>query len=125
VLLLASVTVAGITFKSIGAVAAGVFVATLLWAIHQQLTLARPLGLAFAPLVPSLAALAALSCAMGIAVGLLLVWLHGWPAIVQLSACTVAGMACYLVLGRLLFGRITSPLFRSVRTILHSGGATT
>ncbi len=54
VLLVAAVVVAGATFRTAAAVAAAVFVATLVWAVHQQLTLARPLGLPFAPLLKGL-----------------------------------------------------------------------
>jgi O-antigen/teichoic acid export membrane protein len=123
VLLLAAVAVAGAVFRTIAAVAAGVFVATLLWAFHQQLTLARPLGLPFAPLLKGLAVFAGLSGVMGAVVLALLVQLDQVPAVVQLAACTLAGAAVYLGLGRLLFPGTTSPLLKSVKQIVRSGGA--
>ena len=121
VLLLAAVVVAGITFRTAAAVA-GVLVATLLWAVHQQLTLARPLGLPFAPLLKGLATFAALSAVMGAVVLALLGRLDQLHAVVQLAACTAAGAAVYLGLGRLLFPGTTGPLFRSVVRIVRSGG---
>lgn len=125
VLLVVAIVVAGTTFRTVGAVAAAVFVATLLWAVHQQLTLARPLGLTIAPLLNRLSALAGLSFVMGVMVGVLLERLNHWPSIAQLLTCTVAGSAFYFVLGRLLFRDITNPLIRSVRMIVQSGGRTT
>ena len=124
VLLVVAIVVAGTTFRTIGAVAAAVFVATLLWAVHQQLTLARPLGLTFAPLLNRLSAFAGLSCVMGVGIGVLLERLNHWPPIAQLLTCTVAGSGVYFVLGRLLFRDITNPLIRSVRMIVQSGGRT-
>jgi O-antigen/teichoic acid export membrane protein len=124
ILLVVAVAVAGAVFGTVAAVAAAVFTATLIWAIHQQLTLARPLGLAFTPMLKSLSALALLSCIMSVVVGLLLQRIDHWPQVAQLLAGTVTGAACYLGLGRLLFRDITSPLIRSVRMIVRHGGRT-
>ncbi|MDF2741387.1 MAG: putative polysaccharide transport protein [Actinomycetia bacterium] len=122
VLLVAGVVIAGRTFRTVGAVAAAVFFATLLWAVHQQLTLARPLGLVFAPLLRRLCVLGLLSVAMGAAVGLLLAWVDHWPAVVQLAVCTAAGAVLYFGLGWLLARDLTVPLARSAVRILRSGG---
>jgi PST family polysaccharide transporter len=122
VLLVAGVVIAGRTFHTVGAVAAAVFFATLLWAVHQQLTLARPLGLVFAPLLRRLCVLGLLSVAMGAAVGLLLAWVDHWPAVVQLAVCTAAGAVLYFGLGWLLARDLTVPLARSAVRILRSGG---
>jgi hypothetical protein len=92
-------------------------------AFHQQLTLARPLGLPFAPLLKGLAVFAGLSGVMGAVVLALLEQLDQVPAVVQLAACTLAGAAVYLGLGRLLFPGTTSPLLKSVMQIVRSGGA--
>jgi O-antigen/teichoic acid export membrane protein len=123
-LLVIAVVVAGAVFHTVAAVAASVFVATLVWAVHQQLTLARPLGLAFAPLLRSLCALAGLSAVMGVVVGLLLQRVDHLPQVVQLLVCTLTGATVYFGLGRLLFRDITSPLVRSARMIVRSGGRT-
>jgi O-antigen/teichoic acid export membrane protein len=122
VLLVVAIVVAGVTFGTVGAVAAGVFVATAVWAVHQQLTLARPLGLAFAPLLRRLSVLAGLSAVMGLVVWLLLTRVGHWPAVAQVLVCTVAGAAVYFGLGRLLCNGTTGPLVRSARMILRSGG---
>jgi O-antigen/teichoic acid export membrane protein len=122
VLLVAGVVIAGNTFRTVGAVAAAVFFATLLWAVHQQLTLARPLGLVFAPLLRRLSVLGLLSVIMGAAVGLLLARVDQSPAVVQLATCTVAGAALYFGLGWLFARRLTVPLTRSALKILRSGG---
>jgi O-antigen/teichoic acid export membrane protein len=122
VLLVAAIGLAGAAFGTIDAVAAAVFGATLVWAVHQQLTLARPLGLAFRPMLKPLSVLGLLSCVMGAVVGLLLQQIDHWPQVAQLLACTLTGAACYFGLGRLLFRDITGPLVRSVRTILQPGG---
>jgi PST family polysaccharide transporter len=124
VLLVVAVVVAGRLFHSIAAVAAAVFAATLIWAVHQQLTLARPLGLAFAPMLKSLSALALLTCIMSVVVWLLLQRVDHWPQVAQLLTCTVTGAACYFGLGRLLFRDITNPLIRSARIIVRPGGQT-
>jgi O-antigen/teichoic acid export membrane protein len=123
-LLVVGVVIAGIMLRTAGAVAAAVFVATLIWAVHQQRTLARPLGLAFAPFVKGLAVFAGLSSVMGAIVLALLEQLDRWPLLIQLVACVVAGATVYLGLGRLLFPRITSPLLRSIVMIIRSGGRT-
>jgi PST family polysaccharide transporter len=123
-LLVVGVVVAGAYFRTAGAVAAAVFVATLIWAVQQQLTLARPLGLEFAPLLKGLATFAGLSGVMGGVVLVLLHELDPWSPLVQLVGCVAAGAAVYLGLGRLLFPRITSPLFRAVLLIVRSGGRT-
>jgi O-antigen/teichoic acid export membrane protein len=122
VLLVVAIVVAGTTFGTVGAVAAAVFVATAVWAVHQQLTLARPLGLAFTPLLKRLSVLAGLSAVMGLAVGLLLIRIDDWHPVAQVAVCTVAGAVVYFGLGRLLFNGITGPLVRSARMILRSGG---
>jgi O-antigen/teichoic acid export membrane protein len=124
ILLVVAVVIAGNVFGTVAAVAAAVFAATLLWAVHQQLTLARPLGLAFAPMLKSLSVFGVLSCIMSVVVGLLLQRIDHWPYIVQLVICTVTGVACYLGLGWLVFRDITSPLFRYARTIARPGGRT-
>ena len=121
VLLVVGVVAAGLAFRTTEAVAAAVFVATLVWAVYQQLTLARRLGLEFAPLRKGVLVFAGLSLVLA---GLVLVLLHqlgDWPALVQLLVCVPAGAAVYLGLGRLLFRDITSPLFRSLLMILRSG----
>jgi hypothetical protein len=92
--------------------------------VQQQLTLARPLGLEFAPLLKGLATFAGLSGVMGGVVLVLLHELDPWSPLVQLVGCVAAGAAVYLGLGRLLFPRITSPLFRAVLLIVRSGGRT-
>ena len=124
ILLVIAVAAAGAIFGTVAAVAAAVFAATLIWAVHQQVTLARPLGLAFAPMLKSLSALGLLSCVMSVVVGLLLLRIDHWPQVVQLLTCTVTGAACYFGLGRLLFRDITRPLFRSARMIVRPGGQT-
>jgi O-antigen/teichoic acid export membrane protein len=122
VLLVIAVVVAGTAFRSVAAVAAGVFFATLLWAVYQQLALARPLGLAFVSPLKGLSAIAFLGTVMGLSVSILLAQISRWPSIVQLMTCTIAGAVLYVALGRLLFRDITVPLVRSVRMILQSGG---
>lgn len=124
ILLVLAVVIAGNIFRTVAAVAAAVFAATFIWAIHQQFTLARPLGLAFTPMLKSLSALGLLSCIMSIVVIMVLVRIDHWPPIPQLVACTSIGAACYFGLGRLLFRDITSPLVRYVRMIVRRGGRT-
>jgi O-antigen/teichoic acid export membrane protein len=121
VLLVAGVVVAGLAFRTTEAVAAAVFLATLVWAAYQQLTLARRLGLEFAPLRKGALVFAGLSAVLAGVVLVLLQQLEPWPPIVQLLVCVPAGVAVYLGLGRLLFGDITSPLFRSLLKIVRSG----
>jgi O-antigen/teichoic acid export membrane protein len=121
VLLVVGVVVAGLAFRTAGAVAAAVFVATLVWAVCQQLTLARRLGLAFAPLRKGMLVFGGLSLVMAGVVFALMRQLDGRPPIVQLIACVAAGAAVYLGLGRLLFRDTTSPLFRSMLKIVRSG----
>jgi len=123
-LLVTGVAVAGLVFRTVDAVAAAVFFATLLWAVHQQLTLARPLGLVFAPLLRRLCVLGLLSAAMGACLGLLLAMVDAWPPVVQLAICTVAGAALYFGLGWLVARNLTVPLARSALAILRSGGRT-
>jgi PST family polysaccharide transporter len=124
VLLVGGVAVAGLAFRTVGAVAAAVFFATLVWAVHQQLTLARPLGLVFAPLLRRLCVLGLLSVVMGAAVGLLLTWLDAWPPVIQLATCALAGAVLYFGLGWVLARDLTVPLARSALRILRSGGRT-
>jgi hypothetical protein len=121
VLLVAGVVVAGLAFRTTEAVAAAVFVATLLWAVYQQLTLARRLGLEFAPLRKGALVFAGLSAVLAGVVFALLRQLEPWPSVVQLLVCVPAGAAVYLGLGRLLFRDITSPLLRSLLRIVRSG----
>jgi PST family polysaccharide transporter len=121
VLLVVGVAVAGLAFRTTEAVAAAVFLATLVWAAYQQLTLARRLGLEFAPLRKGALVFAGLSAVLAGVVLVLLQQLEGWPPIVQLLVCVPAGVAVYLGLGRLLFGGITSPLSRSLLGIVRSG----
>jgi O-antigen/teichoic acid export membrane protein len=121
-LLVTGVVTAGLAFRTVGAVAAAVFVATLAWAVYQQCTLARRLGLAFAPLRKGLAVFAGLSIVLAGIVLVLLQQLDDWPPIGQLLGCTVAGAAVYLGLGRLLFRDITNPLLRSMLMIIRSWG---
>ena len=123
-LLVAGVVIAGIAFRTIGAVAAAVFVTTLIWAIYQQCTLSRRLGLAFAPLRKGLAVFAGLSIVLAGIVLVLLQQLDQRQPLVQLIVCTIAD-AVYLGLGRLLFPHITSPLLRSVIKIIRSGDSAT
>jgi O-antigen/teichoic acid export membrane protein len=120
VLLVVGVAAAGIAFRSLEAVAAGVFFATLLFAVYQQFALARPLGLGFAPLVKGLASIALLSAGMAVAVGLVLEQIDGWAPIVQVMTCTGVGAVLYLALGRLLFRGVTAPLVHSVLTMVRS-----
>jgi O-antigen/teichoic acid export membrane protein len=124
-LLVVGVVTAGIAFRTIGAVAAAVFVTTLIWAIYQQCTLSRRLGLAFAPLRKGLAVFAGLSIVLAGIVLVLLQQLDPRQPLVQLIGCTIAGAAVYLGLGRLLFPNITSPLLRSVIKIIRSRDSAT
>jgi O-antigen/teichoic acid export membrane protein len=121
VLLVAGVVVAGLAFRTTEAIAAAVFLATLVWAAYQQLTLARRLGLEFAPLRKGALVFVGLSAVLAGVVLVLLQQLERWPPLVQLLVCVPAGVAVYLGLGRLLFGDITSPLFRSLLKIVRSG----
>jgi PST family polysaccharide transporter len=121
VLLVVGVVVAGLAFRTAEAVAAAVFLATLVWAVYQQVTLSRRLGLEFTPLRKGVLVFAGLSAVLAAVVLVVLRQLEPWPAIVQLLACVVAGAAVYLGLGRLLFRGITSPLFGSMLRIVRSG----
>lgn len=121
VLLVAGVAVAGLAFRTTEAVAAAVFVATLAWAVYQQLTLARRLGLGFAPLRKGVLVFTGLSAVLAGVVLVVLQQLERWPPPVQLAGCVAAGAAVYLGLGRLLFRDITSPLLRSLVKIVRSG----
>ena len=121
-LLVVGLLIAGAAYGTVGAVAAAVFLSTLVWAVHQQLTLARRLGLVFASLLRRLCLIGLLSILMGAGVGLLLAWVDHWPPVVQLAGCTVAGVILYLGLGYLLARDLTVPLARSALAILRSGG---
>ncbi len=125
VVLALSVVVMGTLFRSVEAVAAGVLVATLLGAIHQQVTLARPLGLAFRPLLRGLSAIGFLSVVVGVVVAVLLTSIEMWHPILQIAACTSVGAVSYFALGHLLFRELTVPLARSVHMIVRSGGSPT
>ncbi len=120
-LLVAGVAVAGLAFRTTEAVAAAVFAATLAWAVYQQLTLARRLGLGFAPLRKGVLVFTGLSAVLAGVVLVVLQQLERWPPPVQLAGCVAAGAAVYLGLGRLLFRDITSPLLRSLVKIVRSG----
>jgi O-antigen/teichoic acid export membrane protein len=121
ILLLLAVVVAGNSFRSVGAVAAGVFCATAVFAVYQQLALARPLGLRISPILKDLSAIALLSTLMGVVVAALVLQTEGWSPILQIVVCTITGAAVYFSVGWLLLRSVTGPLMRSVFASVRLG----